>query len=357
MRQRTTRCKILPTYVVVALPLLFVVAVPVVIVIECHKQAAAVCKVAGRRCRAKLRRLRSKPLLPTDPQQQTVRSNAVGGKEEGGEMITTTPNKSKTKTKTSFLDLPPEIRHQIYDWALGEPCVVQPRPGDGSVNWGARPPSDALHRIITYFGGRTGQLPREYSIVGGFRDEFRLVCGDQPAWLASTISGFKIVVTQGPRAPRHLSLMRTCRAVYGELFERLYGQNTVSLCGQGMLDWVSREWPLAGLARVRYVHAALLVDAAWGRKRQRQSLEKAVRTLRDALPGMQQLDLEIAIWSEQHKLADGGVDDADWFWACLCGILAQHLTPTAQTATTKGGRREKGGKVVTTNDSRSRSSC
>ncbi|KAK6821230.1 hypothetical protein PG987_015630 [Apiospora arundinis] len=272
-------------------------------------------------------------------------------------MITTT-SKPKTKKKTSFLrpapgDPPPDLRlgprravhrpaparrrqHQLGP----APAVVArdaparaPRRGSPQRR---PPPDDHVLR------GPGGAAAREYSIVGGFRDEFRLVCGDQPAWLASTISGFKIVVSQGPGAPRHLSLMRTCRAVYGELFERLYGQNTVSLCGQGMLDWISREWPLAGLARVRYVHAALLVDAAWGRKRQRQSLEKAVQTLRETLPGMRQLDLEIAVWSGEHKPAGGG-GDADWFWACLCGILAQYLTPTAQTATTKGGRREKGG--------------
>ncbi|KAK8104418.1 uncharacterized protein PG998_011451 [Apiospora kogelbergensis] len=274
--------------------------------------------------------------------------------------------KTATTPKSYFLLLPPEIRHMIYDLLLGEPGIIEPEAHDRLVGWGPRPeswkathrhirsdsdpPSKILTAMVMHSQGRWHRSPRNVQLFSPrwprrpplstdpycWHSKHQLVCSDGDM--------LPLPTTQGPH---YLNLMRTCRAVYSELLDRLYGANTISLCGADMVDVAAREWPRAGLARVAYVHVALIVntergwksDLAWNRRRWRRELEKTARTLAGAFPAMRQLDLEIAapgedLFLKSHHKA---------LWRDLCEVLDKYLTAssTTKTANREWWRRKK----------------
>ncbi|KAK8008215.1 hypothetical protein PG991_010766 [Apiospora marii] len=241
----------------------------------------------------------------------------------------------------SFAHLPLEIRHQIYDLVFEDEMgyIIEPQAVRGA-HWG-HPPRDweatGQHvrsdrdsasrtlQLIMAVGGTEWRQRRGQQVQ--YRDDltqvwpidipFQLVCGEQAIFepVSSHPSPWQRS-RASRRAPPYLDLMRTCHLVYGDMLDRLYGRNTISLFGKEIVGMFGRIAPEAGLARVRYVHVALTMDT--GKPQSRSSIEKAVIAIRETLPGMRQLDLEIALVT--GKPADPGP-----FWTWLCGMLERQL--------------------------------
>ncbi|KAI2616208.1 hypothetical protein GGS26DRAFT_450680 [Hypomontagnella submonticulosa] len=244
-------------------------------------------------------------------------------------------SKTKTKTgksaaspsaheKTGFLDLPPEIRQQIYRLALPGPAIIQPRVH--SSFWGPRPPtwvptqgirtdadppSEAL-RLITGLGGSSVKqlvAPPTRGCVH-YGSVSLLICGDMhhfaPRWVRPHEHVF------------HTDLMRSCRAVYADVLEVLYAQNTVSLFGADIARYFCRISSPEGLSRVRFVHVALMIPNAWDDKKHKTGIEETIRVLKDSMPSLRQLDIEVALLWGQPK-------DPRRFWNWLREDVLEQL--------------------------------
>ncbi|KAI1138285.1 hypothetical protein F5Y05DRAFT_419131 [Hypoxylon sp. FL0543] len=260
------------------------------------------------RCRVKLRRLpKSKPLATAQPSLPPSKPPGAG-------------------TPTSFLHLPPEIRLEIYRLALGPRAIAQvrthsawwgPRPETWDERQGVRgdadPPSETLRCTVGLGGSGLHQLvaPPAHGCVH-YGAVSRLLCGE------------KCRFAPGRRQPRTQrvvpsDLLRACRAVYAEALDVLYAGTTASLFGAPIARYFCRNASPEGLARLRFVHVAhVLPSDAWDSAAQRRSVEGAMRLLRDALPGLRQLDVEVA-------LAYGQPKDPERFWAWLREDVLGHF--------------------------------
>ncbi|KAI1077597.1 hypothetical protein F5B20DRAFT_583008 [Whalleya microplaca] len=243
---------------------------------------------ARNRYRVKTRRLRKSKPLATVPRVKSAKS--VPG------------------TGTSFLHLPPEIRLEIYRMALGGPKIFQvssfhsflgPMPSSWErgqhVRGDDEGSSEVLAEILALGGSALKQLvaPPSHGCVR-HSCVSELICGGEhflrPGWVEPESEVF------------FTDLMRTCRTVYCEVLDMLYADNTVSLFGVEMVRYFSRNASPEGLRRVRFVHVALIMPSdSWDSARQKKSIEVAVRTLRNCLPSLQQLDVEIVLMWDQPK--------------------------------------------------------
>ncbi|KAI0890950.1 hypothetical protein F4806DRAFT_484572 [Annulohypoxylon nitens] len=211
-------------------------------------------------------------------------------------------------TRTSFLHLPTEIRLQIYRLALVGPAIIQVR--THSSFWGPRPagwepaqgirddadaPSEALRCITGLGGSGLNQLvaPPHHGCVR-YHAVSRLICGEGhhlvPQWVHPENTVFLT------------DLMRTCRVVYGEVLDVLYANNTVSLFGADIARYFCRNASPEGLSRLRYVHVAHVMPSdGWDSASQMKSFRGAMRMLREVVPNLQQLDVEVAFTYGQPK--------------------------------------------------------
>ncbi|OTA68653.1 hypothetical protein K449DRAFT_419294 [Hypoxylon sp. EC38] len=254
------------------------------------------------RCRANFRRLpKSKPLAvkPTSLESKEPLTSPAAG------------------TPTSFLHLPPEIRLHIYRLALGWQAIVQIRAR--SSYWGGRPltwdqtqgirddadePSHTLRCTVGLGGSGLHQLvapPRHGCVRFGTLSQ--MICGEgyrsPPSWLHPEEKVY------------HSDLMRVGRVVYSEVLDVLYADNTISLFGAQIARYFCRNMSPEGLQRVRFVHIAHVIPSeTWDSSAERKNVEGAMRTLRDSLPGLRQLDVEVA-------LAYGQPKDPERFWVWL----------------------------------------
>ncbi|KAI1806333.1 hypothetical protein F4811DRAFT_511749 [Daldinia bambusicola] len=230
-----------------------------------------------------------------------------------------------TGTKTSFLDLPPEIRLMIYHLALGDEAIIQirarysvrgPRPETWSPMQGIRgeldPPSETLRRTIGLGGSPARQIvmpPRSGCVVYGV--PLQLICGETFYSLTSRSQYHKQVF--------FTDLLRVSRAVYADGLDLLYANHTISLFGVEMARYFCRNASPEGMTRVRCAHVALLIPAStWNSSLQKKSIRDTMKLLRSALPHLQQLDVEVAVTWGQPK-------DAKRFWSWLVGddVLGQ----------------------------------
>ncbi|KAK8123033.1 hypothetical protein PG984_011703 [Apiospora sp. TS-2023a] len=223
----------------------------------------------------------------------------------------------------SFTHLPPEIRQRIYDLVLSDEqgYIIEPQ-AVGWAHWSRRPPEwEATGQYIRSDRDSTSKTNTLHTIMAVGGTELRRRRGQQAIFqeVPSHPSLWQRSRASSGGAPRYLDLMRTCRLVYGDVLDRLYSQNTISLFGNEMVGLFGRIAPEAGLARVRYVHVALIMAA--DNQRHPLSVEKAISTATETFPSMQQLDLEIALLSGQPA-------NPVAFWAWLCGMLERHLTTT-----------------------------
>ncbi|KAH7027792.1 uncharacterized protein B0I36DRAFT_327931 [Microdochium trichocladiopsis] len=259
----------------------------------------------------------------------------LGGKEEshdrhvsqgihhGGHNTTGQYGKSGTGSTTTFLDLPLEIRRKIYALALGQAQFVQP--GLGLSCWGYAPPdwprhkrictdsdpgSNALRVIIGLGGSAIEQFPRPRKQgcvrYGRF---FKLFAPD----------GVEVRFHTHPSRPSWLGnvdLMRTCRAVYADMLDILYGDVTVCLFGEEMVHYFLRNASPEGLSAVRFVQVALFVsEGDWETRSSRRAVERALRGLGGKLPGLEQLHVEVVMMFGQPA---GGTRK---FWDWLVGAF------------------------------------
>ncbi|OTB00711.1 hypothetical protein M426DRAFT_324071 [Hypoxylon sp. CI-4A] len=223
-----------------------------------------------------------------------------------------------TSSKTSFLHLPPEIRLQIYRLVLQDRAIAQVRAY--SSFWGPRPRRWALTQGIRSDGEAPSRTLRTITGLGGSGlDQLvfppshgcvlhtavsTLICGEShhltPGWAERKNRVF------------HTDLMRTCRVVYSEMLDILYANNTISLYGAKISRYFCRNASPEGLSRVRYLHIAHVIspDSSSDRK----EVKEAMRLVRDSLPGLKQLDVEIALTWSQPK-------DPEKFWTWLKGDL------------------------------------
>ncbi|KAI0881410.1 uncharacterized protein GGS22DRAFT_172097 [Annulohypoxylon maeteangense] len=244
------------------------------------------------RRRIRTRRLpKSKPLLATassSPQTATYPPTA--------------------RARTSFLHLPPEIRLHIYRLALVGPAIVQVR--THSSFWGPRPagwdsaqgirddtdaPSNALRCITGLGGSGLHQLvsPPSHGCVR-YHAVSRLICGEGHHMVPGWVQPEKVVFPT--------DLMRSSRVVYGEVLDMLYASNTISLFGADIARYFCRNASPEGLSRVRFVHVALVMPShGWDSSSQMKNVRGAMRMLKDALPSLQQLDVEVALTYGQPK--------------------------------------------------------
>lgn len=265
-------------------------------------KAHTAARAAKRRFRARTRRIpRSKPLVSAE--RPTTTSDAIG--------------------TTSFLSLPVEIRLRIYQMVLSHEALVQPtlkRPlwGITPPDWQARQrihaedaaPSPAM-RVIIGLGG-SGLRPNPYPPRGG------CVRYDAINELFPGDVDMRSYVTQNQRGSRveHSDLLRTCRVVYAEMLDVLYGGNTVCLFGTEMVWYFIRNASPEGLPRLRFLHIALrMASDAWHTRSQRRAVEGALRMVGEKMPGLRQLHLEVVLTFGQPARPER-------FWSWLREVVA-----------------------------------
>ncbi|KAI1500160.1 hypothetical protein F5X99DRAFT_410309 [Biscogniauxia marginata] len=200
----------------------------------------------------------------------------------------------------SFVHLPLEIRQHIYRLVLGDPAVVQV--GPLFPTWGRRPqtwsgsqhirgeedpPSVDLCHIVHL--GAPGSKPR----IKQSEDDHVLLCGERHA------------CDRRCRDPQvsFTNLMRSCRVVYGDMLGLLYSDNTISLLGVDMVHYFLRNASPEGLNRIRYVHVVLIVSSKdWEAPKKKGAVVGAVRALRESLPGLCQLEVEVTLtWGQPRS--------------------------------------------------------
>ncbi|KAI1454572.1 hypothetical protein F4805DRAFT_309746 [Annulohypoxylon moriforme] len=243
------------------------------------------------RHRVKTRRLpKSKPLATAPPSPQKVTNSLSAG------------------SRASFLHLPPEIRLHIYRLALVGPAIVQvrthssfwgPRPADWDSTQGIRDDADAPSetlRCITGLGGSgLHQLvsPPSHGCVR-YSAVSQLICGEGHHLVPGWVYPEKMVFPT--------DLMRSSRVVYGEVLDELYAGNTISLFGADIARYFCRNASPEGLSRVRFVHVAHVVPSdGWDSSSHMKSVCGAMRMLRNSLPSLRQLDVEVALTHGQPK--------------------------------------------------------
>lgn len=217
--------------------------------------------------------------------------------------------KSSTSRPTSFLQLPLEIRLRIYTLVLRAPGIIEPYHDPTLTFFCALPPTWAPGQHIrsdtdppsTHLRWRSTPAdlrPRRQGCVQPPGVPCRILCGDQP------VAGRY----ERAAAVRASHLLRTCRGVYADVMDLLYARNTMSFCCADMVRYFTRNTSPEGLARVRYVHVALIASSS--SRRQKKVIEGAMRTVGDAFSGLRQLDVEIV-------LKNGQPADPQNFWAWL----------------------------------------
>lgn len=235
------------------------------------------------------------------------------------------PTAAAGTAKTSFLDLPVEIRLLIYHFALGGPLIIQVC--THSSFWGARPshwapgqvirsdadpPSKTLSTIIGLGGSGLRQRvvpPRQGCVRHGTVSN--LICGEEYYYCRSGRPWWCDDGKESTVPAYHEDLMRACRVVYREVLDVLYGDNTISLFGAEIAQYFVRNASPEGLRRVRFVHIALVVPSSgWDSRLQKRMVQGTIRILRDSLPSLRQLDVEVVLPWGQPK-------DARRFWAWL----------------------------------------
>ncbi|KAI0845486.1 hypothetical protein F5Y00DRAFT_272885 [Daldinia vernicosa] len=241
-------------------------------------------------------------------------------------------SKSKSKgtpasppTKTSFLHLPPEIRLMIYRLVLGGPAIMQVRPtysvrGPRPDAWASRQgirddadePSKALRLTIGLGGSPLRQLvspPRAGCVVYGCVSQ--LICGETHYLGLTRYRRDEMVY--------YTDLMRTSRVVYVEALDLLYAEHTISLFGVEMARYFCRNASPEGMKRVRFAHVALIIpSSSWSSPLHKRSVKDSMKLLRDSLPHLQQLDVEVAVVWGQPKNAG-----RFWSWLTGDGVLGQ----------------------------------
>lgn len=221
--------------------------------------------------------------------------------------LTTGPDPFPLKGRVTFLDLPLEIRQHIYELALGGPCIFQPsykwslrgpRPNHWEpwqhVRGDADPCSKALSKIIALGGSGLKPLVRPPQNGCAFLfSQPELVCGDVFAY-EPDMEGWT------SRVCRHTDLMRVSRQIYGDMLHYLYSDCTISLFGEEMVYYFTRNASPDGLSRVRYVHIALVISSQkWESKKKKQKNIEAIQCLKESFVNLQALDVEIVVaWGQ-----------------------------------------------------------
>ncbi|KAI8956691.1 hypothetical protein F5Y11DRAFT_141510 [Daldinia sp. FL1419] len=228
-------------------------------------------------------------------------------------------NEKEERAKTSFLNLPPEIRLMIYRLVMAGPAIIQVRPtysvrGPRPETWapmqGIRDevdePSQTLRLTIGLGGSPMRQVvapPRAGCVVYGCISQ--LICGDTYY--------FTLTRYRAEGCVHFTDLMRAGRVVYGEALDLLYAEHTVSLFGVEMARYFCRNASPEGMSRVRFLHVALIISASsWTSSLQRKSIKDTIRLLRESMPNVEQLDVEIAVTWGQPK-------QSGKFWKWLTG--------------------------------------
>ncbi|KAI1642706.1 uncharacterized protein F4817DRAFT_352147 [Daldinia loculata] len=228
-------------------------------------------------------------------------------------------------TKTSFLHLPPEIRLMIYRLVLGGPAIMQVRPtysvrGPRPKTWASRQgirddadePSKALRLTIGLGGSPLRQLvspPRAGCVVYGCVSQ--LICGETHY--------FALTRHRRDETVYYTDLMRTSRVVYGEALDLLYAEHTISLFGVEMARYFCRNASPEGMKRIRFAHVALIIpSSSWNSPLQKKNVKDTMKLLRDSLPHLRQLDVEVAVTWGQPKNAG-----RFWSWLTGDGVLGQ----------------------------------
>jgi hypothetical protein len=270
---------------------------------EYDSLSRAMARHRGRRRVRKQRLPPSQPILAVDtgkaeeevspPQDQQVQRHQEDKQDQG---------QGPTAERTSFIHLPVEIRLEIYRYALGDSTIVQPTL-DNIPCWSRAPkewatwehiprdpdrPSEGLHINLDYKGCPAEPFP--HSSVWGFNGEhppLTAIFGDgRPnSWIRPELS---------PKT-RYTDLMRTCRAVYADILDVLYGQTTLCLFDTDTLKFFLGNASPEGLKRVRNVHIALVVDKhTWKKATWLINIEDSIRLIRNHFPSLRQLSVEIA---------------------------------------------------------------
>ena len=217
---------------------------------------------------------------------------------------------NKATTPTSFLDLPVDLRLQIYQLAVDSDATMV-QPGLYGSEWGlpptswqrgqhicadTDPPSKGLRFSIGCGASWDNQTPtprrpRNYGCVFIGHKPF-LICSDvQP--ISWSYRGYG-------QMREYMNLMRSCRIVYAEMLDVLYAHTTLCLFGPEMIRFFTRNASPEGLCRVQYCHIVLPMESEkWQLPAQKRSVEKAVSTLRDSLPSLRQLHMEVTLTWDQ----------------------------------------------------------
>lgn len=205
--------------------------------------------------------------------------------------------------RSLLLRLPPELRLRIYQLAFGtDSSLVQPTL-HGSL-WGqvpdswrrgqhicsdADPPSEGLRFSIRYGGSGLNQ------IVGPSHEGCVLVVWS-PALICSNVVSDYLERLSDRQRTRYAGLMCSCRAVYADMLDLLYSDTTLCLYNTDMIRFFLRNASPEGLQRVRYSHIALAVPSKrWRVHGQRRNVEKAMAKLRNSLPNLRQVHVEVAL--------------------------------------------------------------
>ncbi|KAK3196544.1 hypothetical protein K4F52_000426 [Lecanicillium sp. MT-2017a] len=110
---------------------------------------------------------------------------------------------------------------------------------------------------------------------------------------------------RGKEAGQAASLLLVCRQVYHEVLPILYGENTFSFFGPGIVPFLVRNVGAEGLAMVRNVHLALPLDATrWMQSRWKREVTKAIKCIKENFTALKQFDVEIILTWGQPKQPD-----------------------------------------------------
>jgi hypothetical protein len=248
-------------------------------------------------------------------------------------LVNTTTNNSLPMRNVGFLHLPIEIRLEIYRLVLPPKSVFQPgqklnantmysRYGPLPSRWKASqyirsdedPPSTALQALLSDEGSSFR------------RDEFTPIRTGQrrgrstechPPRLILTSEEPKLFLDHDIWERRHYTnLMRTCRFIYEEVLDLLYGNNTISIFGSESVPFFARNASPEGLLRIRYAHLAISIQSlGWNMPKNKQSVLDAVQCINTSMASLRQLDIEVV-------LTHGQPSEPQQFWTWLIKVLS-----------------------------------
>lgn len=114
--------------------------------------------------------------------------------------------------------------------------------------------------------------------------------------------------------------MRTCRLVYTEVLDLLYGYNTVSFFGSEIVPFFVRNASPEGLLRIRYVPVALSIQSLnWSMPRNKTSVLDTIHCINESMAtSLRQLDIEVV-------LTHGQPSEPQQFWAWLVQALSSNF--------------------------------